>query len=438
MTYLEALLANPFLLGGSFIMAAFMLSLKLYPVIIHLVRDRNLMDEPEERSIHTCKTPTLGGVGLFITFSLSIILAVLTFKLVQPDLIKLLSLLAAIIILLFLGIKDDLLVLSPSKKIIGQIVAAYIVIFFADLRIHNLFGLFGVGELPYLVSVLLTIFVFVFIINAFNLVDGIDGLAGAIALTANVAFGVFFLMNDQFLMVLVSFIMAGALMGFLRFNLSATQKIFMGDSGSLFIGFLLAYEAIYFLGMDETLSTFMVPNAPIIVLAIFSFPIVDTLRVFVIRIYNKRSPFKADRNHIHHGLLRLGINHKQATILVVLSTVFNIEMAIIVSALYINVQLYIVLLAFPMVCLFPLALARNGNKNGAAGKPFEIQSLTMEDPINGNGMEWHQGIANKGKTVLPAYGLKGQSPYLSATRKQKKAGKKLHQLGKLDQDLDLI
>ncbi len=387
MAYLETLFVNPFILGCISIIVAFLLSLRLYPVIIYLVRKKNLMDEPEDRSIHEHKTPTLGGVGLFITFSLSIILIALVASLVHLDLIKLLSLLAATIILLFLGIKDDLLVLSPRKKIIGQLVASCIVIFFADVRIDNLYGLLAIGELSYLASVLLTILFFIFIINAFNLVDGIDGLAGAIAIISNITLGFFFMMNDQYLMVSVTFILIGALSGFLLYNLSDTQKIFMGDSGSMFIGFLLAFEAIVYLGMAETPTAMITPKAPIIVLAIFSFPIVDTLRVFIIRIYNKQSPFKADCNHIHHGLLQLGINHKQATILVALSTVFNIELAIIVSGLYINVQLYILVLAYPLICLFPLHLARAKNNSLRMANLFEINGKTVNGTHQGNSLE---------------------------------------------------
>ncbi len=372
MTYLETILVNPFFLSGFSLVASFMLSVRLYPAIIFLAHKKNLMDEPEDRSIHKMKTPTLGGVGLFITFSLTSILLALFVGFSQADLIKHLALLAAINILLFLGIKDDLLVLSPSKKIGGQIVAACIVIFFADARMDTLFGLFGIEELPYSISVLLSIFVYVFTINAFNLVDGIDGLAASIAIIVNTTFGIFFLLNDQVLLTAISFILIGALMGFLKYNLSDTRKIFMGDSGSMFIGFLLTFEAIYFLEMNSSASSFAMPNAPIVVLAIFSFPILDTLRVFFIRIYKGQSPFKADQNHIHHGLLRLGIGHKQATLLVSLSIIFNIGLAFIISSFYINLQLYILCIIYPAICLLPFVkMDRKGLNSSSISTLFK-------------------------------------------------------------------
>lgn len=438
MAYLETLFINPYILGVCSVIVAFLLSIRMYPVIIYLARKKNLMDEPENRSTHEHKTPTLGGIGLFITFSLSIILMALVASLVQLELIKLLALLAATIILLFLGIKDDLLVLSPRKKISGQLVASCIVIFLADVRIDNLFGILGIGELPYLASVLLTLFVFIFIINAFNLIDGIDGLAGAIAIISNVALGFFFLMNDHYLMVAVTFIMIGALSGFLLYNLSDTQKIFMGDSGSMFIGFLLAFEAIYYLGMEETPAALISPKAPIIVLAIFSFPIVDTLRVFILRLYNKQNPFTADRNHIHHGLLRLGINHKQATMLVALSTVFNIELAIIVSGLYINVQLYILVLAYPLICLFPLHLARSRGLNAPLANPFEIQDTEVHGAVQYNGQALQIEREAKGKPVVPGIGHRAQNFYLSAIRNEKKQVKKSSPSNDRDTDLGLM
>ena len=145
---------NIYFLSLLSIIVAYLLSVRMYPVIIYLARERNLMDEPMERSMHSSGTPTLGGVGLFVTFSLSIILFGMFLKLEQPDLIKLLSIVAASIILLFLGVKDDLMVLSPRKKFSGQILSAAIIIFFTDVRIHSFYGLFGVEDLPYMVSVL--------------------------------------------------------------------------------------------------------------------------------------------------------------------------------------------------------------------------------------------------------------------------------------------
>ncbi|MGB5820440.1 MAG: MraY family glycosyltransferase [Saonia sp.] len=367
MNYLGILVSyfsNLYFLGFLSIVIAFMVSVRTYPAIIFLVHQKNLMDEPGNRSMHTDKTATLGGVGLFITFSLSIILFGIAVDLLRPDLIKLMSILASTIILLFLGIKDDLLVLSPKKKLGGQIISAVIVVFLTDVRINNLYGLFGIGELPYFISAFLTIFIFIFIINAYNLIDGIDGLAGAIAIISSMSFGIFFFMNANYLMVLVSCIMLGALLGFLKYNLSYKNKLFMGDSGSMFIGFLLAYQAIVFLGMNEisTFSFYRLTNAPIVALAVLSYPVMDTLRVFIVRLKQKRSPFSADRNHIHHRLLNLGLQHKQATLFIAVCNVLLIAITFLIGPLYIHVQLYIILILYPVLFLVPFLIVYEKGK----------------------------------------------------------------------------
>ncbi len=324
---------------------AFVLAYKMNPVIIYTARVKNLMDEPGDRSAHSDKTPTLGGVGMFAAFVVSLILFGVVVGLERPDLVKLLSLVLATIILMFLGLKDDLIALAPKKKFLGQLIASGIVIFLTDIRITSLEGLLGVGELPYLVSVVFTVFVFLLVINSFNLIDGIDGLAGTIGIIASLSFGIFFLLNNNYLLALISFSLIGATIGFLIYNLSDSNKLFMGDSGSMFVGYLLAYQGISFLGLNaDVTSVFTVPNAPILLLAILSFPLLDTLRVFVIRARERRSPFSADNNHIHHRLLERGLSHKQATILLAIVNILVIELALLVKDLEINIQLVVVTL----------------------------------------------------------------------------------------------
>ena len=345
MTYFYDFISNTYLLAFLGGLLAFVLANRIIPVIIFTVRHKNLMDEPGDRSAHTTKTPTLGGVGMFAAFSVSIILFGILVGLERPDLVKLLSVVLATLILIFLGIKDDLIALAARKKFLGQLISTGIVIFLTDVRITSFEGLLGIGELPYLVSVLFTVFVFILVINAFNLIDGIDGLAGTISILASLSFGLFFLLNKDFLMVLVSFSLIGAITAFLRYNLSGTRKLFMGDSGSMVIGYLLAYQGIRFLELNlSEASTFTFSNGPVLLLAILSFPLLDTLRIFVIRARERRSPFDADRNHIHHRLLERGLSHKQATILLAIINILVIELAVLLKDFEINIQLVAVTL----------------------------------------------------------------------------------------------
>ncbi|MDV7140134.1 MraY family glycosyltransferase [Maribacter sp. TH_r10] len=356
MDYLIDLFSNIYVLAGLSVIVAFLSSIRMFPVIIYIVRTKNIMDEPGGRKVHSEKIPTFGGVGLFASFALAIILFGMSIGLEHKDLIKLLSLLAATILLLFMGIKDDLIAIPPKKKLSSQLIASGIVIFMTDVRIMDFQGLFGIGELPYLVSVLFTFFVFILVINAFNLIDGIDGLAGSIALIGSCTLGIFFLQNDQSLLALVSFVLIGSLLGFLRFNLSKSRskKLFMGDSGSMFIGFLLAYLGISFLAVNASVNIPMpTTNAPILLLTILSFPLLDTLRVFIIRLSEKRSPFSPDRNHIHHRLLNLDMSHRKSTLFIVNSNWLVIGTAFMVQDLNINLQLVICLMMMVVLYLSP-------------------------------------------------------------------------------------
>ncbi|WP_157472975.1 MraY family glycosyltransferase [Eudoraea adriatica] len=340
MTYFYDFMRNPYILAFLGGLLAFALANRIIPVIIYTVRTKNLMDEPGDRSVHSTKTPTLGGVGMFAAFAVSIILFGILARLERPDLVKLLSVVLATIILIFLGIKDDLIALAARKKFLGQLISVCIVIILTDVRITSFEGLLGIGELPYLVSVLFTVFVFILVINAFNLIDGIDGLAGAIGIIASFSFGLFFLLNKDTLMVLVSFSLIGAIGAFLRYNLSGTRKLFMGDSGSMVIGYLLAYQGIRFLEVNlSEASAFTIENGPVLLLAVLSFPLLDTLRIFIIRARERRSPFDADRNHIHHRLLERGLSHKQATILLTIVNILVIELAVLLKDFEINIQL---------------------------------------------------------------------------------------------------
>lgn len=349
--------SRPFILACvSFILGSW-LTVKIFPVIIHLCNFKNLMDEPGDRKVHLRKIPNLGGVGMYVAFTLAITVLGSFIGQDTEDHNKLLVLVTGVTILFFLGIKDDIIGLSPTKKFAGQAVAALLVIFITDVRIRSMGGLLGVEEIPYIASVIFTLFVFLLVINAFNLVDGIDGLAGVIAVIVSVGFGFIFLVNSHSMWLLVSFALIGSVRGFLKFNLSESQKVFMGDSGSLFVGFVLAYQAVGLLSMPASAHTVMeIPNTPILVLAILSFPLLDTLRVFIIRIYNGRSPFEADRNHIHHRLLDLGLNHKQSTLLIAAINLSIIGLALLIQEMEINTQLLIMGSAGPLICLTPCAI----------------------------------------------------------------------------------
>ena len=301
---------------------AFLITFFSIPVIIEVAKDKNLFDAPDERKVHKKVIPTLGGLGIFAGFIIATLMGA------PPSMAAVLQyFLAAVMVIFFLGIKDDILILSASKKFIGQLVAAGIIIKFGGIQITNMYGFLGVHELPQTVSVLLTLFTIVVITNSFNLIDGVDGLAGSLGLLTSIIFGIYFAKTGQTLYAVMSLSLGGSLIAFLIYNYHPA-KIFMGDTGSLLIGLLNSIFVIKFISVaaNPTLGVPLV-SAPAIGFAILIVPLFDTLRVVGIRILNRRSPFSPDRNHIHHFLLDLGLSHQMISLTCVGANILFIALA---------------------------------------------------------------------------------------------------------------
>jgi UDP-N-acetylmuramyl pentapeptide phosphotransferase/UDP-N-acetylglucosamine-1-phosphate transferase len=422
MTTITAFFMNPFVLASIALVAAYLISIRIYPTIIYLSHAKDLMDEPGERSMHLLKTPTLGGVGLFVTFAIGMVLTGVFAPLPPQDVINVLALLGATMLLLFLGVKDDLVLVSPKKKFTGQFVASALVVFASDVRILSMEGIFGLWELPYWVSVVFTIFVFLLVINAFNLIDGIDGLAGGLAMLSSAVFGLFFLLNGQQYLAMASVILIGALIGFLQHNLSKKQKLFMGDSGSLFTGFLLAYLTIAFLNTsaDGTPLAFPIANAPVLAIAALSYPMLDTLRVFSIRIREGRSPFSADKNHIHHRFLSLGFSHKKSSASIVFLNFIVMGVALALQNLNIHLALLACLVVGVGVYLAPFYV----------GKPKAVTRMgkVVQDSAETSDMTPTKGNSVENPTAYDAEIIKltrVQEEAVRTARKQNFFGKRL-------------
>ncbi|MBC7511643.1 MAG: undecaprenyl/decaprenyl-phosphate alpha-N-acetylglucosaminyl 1-phosphate transferase [Ferruginibacter sp.] len=300
---------------------AFGITFFAIPIIIEVARRKKLFDEPDERKVHKMVIPTLGGLGIFGGF----ILATLIGSPVGSN--ELQYFVAAVIVIFFLGIKDDILVLSAAKKFIGQMVAAGIVIKFGGVQLSNMHGFLGIDSISNFTSILFTLFTIIVIINSFNLIDGVDGLAGSLGLLTALVFGTYFFYAGQLLYAVMAFSLAGSLVGFLIYNFSPA-KIFMGDTGSLLIGLINAVLVIKFINIASSPAvTLPLEAAPAIGFAILIVPLFDTLRVFALRIVSRRSPFSPDRNHVHHFLLEMGFSHSKITMLCVGSNIGLILLA---------------------------------------------------------------------------------------------------------------
>lgn len=302
-------------------MLAFAITFFSIPVIIEVSKQKKIFDEPGERKVHRSVIPTLGGLGIFAGFILATLIT-------SPGLSREIQyILASVLILFFLGIKDDILILSAQKKFIGQLVAASVIIYFCNIRIVNMYGFLGIYSLSPVISFILTLFTIVVITNSFNLIDGVDGLAGALGILTSAIFSYYFIVSGQPAFAVMSLSLCGSLLAFLIYNFNPA-RIFMGDTGSLIIGLLNAVFVIKFISeASEASSPFPLLSAPAIGFAILIVPLFDTLRVFGLRIINKRSPFTPDKNHIHHFLLDLGFNHKNITAALVMVNILFILLA---------------------------------------------------------------------------------------------------------------
>lgn len=301
---------------------AFLITLFSIPVIIEVAKDKKLYDIPGERKIHKVVIPTLGGLGIFAGFILGTLMGA------PPTETSVLQYFAAaIMIIFFMGIKDDILILTATKKFVGQLIAAGIIIKFGGIEINNFYGLLGIHAVPPTAAFLITLFTIVVITNSFNLIDGVDGLAGSLGLLTSIVFGLYFYFSGQILYSVMALSLAGSLIGFLIYNYSPA-KIFMGDTGSLLIGLVNSILVIKFINVaSDPSSAIPLASAPALGFAILIVPLFDTLRVVSVRIIHRRSPFWPDRNHIHHFLLDMGLSHKTIALTLPAANIIMIVMA---------------------------------------------------------------------------------------------------------------
>jgi UDP-GlcNAc:undecaprenyl-phosphate GlcNAc-1-phosphate transferase len=297
---------------------AFIITFSAIPIIIRIAEHKKFLDIPDDRKIHANPIASLGGIGIFAGFILAILMA---FPEATPEMQYILG---AFLVIFFLGLKDDIIVLTPSKKFIGQLIAAGILVFKGKLIITGMHGFLGIQDFPVVVAISFTFFTIIVITNSFNLIDGVDGLAGTLALFSTFVFGCYFFMANEVFYAVMAFSLCSSILAFLIFNV-APAKIFMGDTGSLLLGMVNAILVIKFIEIaSRTNSPVPLSSAPAIGFAILFVPLFDTLRIFTYRVLHRRSPFSPDRKHVHHLLLEKGCSHPTVTLIAVL---FNISIA---------------------------------------------------------------------------------------------------------------
>lgn len=305
------------------------------PSLIKVAKLKHLVDYAnEKRKVHKTSKPTIGGIIIFAGAIFAFCLWFptedrnydLTPELMVTSFNEFKYLLASLLILFFIGVKDDIIGTAPSKKLIGHILVGCILVLMAEIRITSMHGIFGFEELPEWTSIILSLFTYIVLVNAFNLIDGVDGLATGIGLIGSILFGIYFYYAGNIPITLLCASLAGALLGFLIFNFSPA-KIFMGDSGSMFIGAIMSVLAIKMIEYQPM----NMPNGidsiskPILAMSILVYPLFDTIRVFVLRLIKGVSPFTADQNHIHHRLMKMGLGHRNTAFVLYLFSVLIVS-----------------------------------------------------------------------------------------------------------------
>jgi UDP-GlcNAc:undecaprenyl-phosphate GlcNAc-1-phosphate transferase len=308
-------------------LVSFFIAFVSIPVVIKISDAKKLFDQPGDRKIHFTPVPSLGGVGIFaaVSFSICTFVSFTSYPEIQ-------YFLSAAIIIFFLGLKDDILLISPIKKFTGQLIAAFLLSYQGHFQLDSLHGFMGMNDLHPALATVFTYLTLLVIINAFNLIDGVDGLAGMLGMVSTLFFGVVFTIENQTAFAILAFSTAGALMAFLMYNISPA-RVFMGDTGSLLLGLVNAVLVIKFINLEtaNTGSILGFTAAPAVGFAALFVPLMDTLRVTVIRTYYGRSPFDPDTNHIHHILLKRGLSHLQVTGVLTITAIVFLALGILLQ-----------------------------------------------------------------------------------------------------------
>jgi UDP-GlcNAc:undecaprenyl-phosphate/decaprenyl-phosphate GlcNAc-1-phosphate transferase len=310
--FLKQLFNNYYFLTGFAFALAFAITVIAIPAVIRVAELKHLFDEPDQnRKTHIHKTPTLGGIAIFAG-------VIISFSLLKDfqNLLDVKYLVPALIVIFFAGIKDDILVLTPMKKLLAQFISAFLIAFLGNIKINSFYGMFGIQEIPSWFAIAFTMLAIVTIINCYNLIDGADGLAGSLGMLSSATFGIWFVQTGHWSLAFLSFALAGSVFGFLIFNWQPA-KIFMGDTGAMLVGFILSILAIHFIELNKAGTVAQkdwVHASPAVAIAVMAIPLFDMVRVFVLRLLKKRNPFHPDRIHLHHLMLDLGLSHRRTAV----------------------------------------------------------------------------------------------------------------------------
>lgn len=304
-------------------MFSFTIGLICMPVVIKIAKVRHFVVKPNKRMSHKGEVPNIGGIDIFMSF----ILAYLLFEYDQLQNSQYIFI--GVFLILMTGFVDDLLAISPGWKLFGELIAGTFLILISNIRLTNLHGFCGIHDIPLISSIFLSFFVFIVIVNSLNLIDGVDGLASGLGMIYSLFFALYFQQIGEIHLSILAYCLIGSLAVFFIYNVfgRSKRKIFMGDSGSLLLGYMMTLFVFRFCEINAScpdLGIFHSQSAPSVMIALLAVPLFDTMRVMAARIRKHQSPFTADKNHLHHLLLRIGLPHVQVTCVLLCLTVGSI------------------------------------------------------------------------------------------------------------------
>ncbi len=304
-------------------MFSFTIGLICMPVVIKIAKVRHFVVKPNKRMSHKGEVPNIGGIDIFMSF----ILAYLLFEYDQLQNSQYIFI--GVFLILMTGFVDDLLAISPGWKLFGELIAGTFLILISNIRLTNLHGFCGIHDIPLISSIFLSFFVFIVIVNSLNLIDGVDGLASGLGIIYSLFFAIYFQQIGEIHLSILAYCLIGSLAVFFIYNVfgRSKRKIFMGDSGSLLLGYMMTLFVFRFCEINAScpdLGIFHSQSAPSVMIALLAIPLFDTMRVMAARIRKHQSPFTADKNHLHHLLLRIGLPHVQVTCVLLCLTVGSI------------------------------------------------------------------------------------------------------------------
>lgn len=323
-----------------------------YFKILKIAKDKNVVDNPNARKLQKTPVPVMGGVVVFIGVVAGILVgAALTSAHGLGTLALLLPVILAMLVMLYIGSMDDIVGLSPSSRFVIEICTLLGLIFASDCCVDSLHGLWGVGDISWWVAVPCTVFGGVGIVNAVNMIDGVNGLSSGLCITYCVLFGIVFSLVGDMVNAMLAFVMGAALLPFFLHNVFGMRsKMFIGDAGTMVMGMLMTWFTISVLNRGSNVAERLyAPNANLIAmsLAILSVPVFDTIRVMFMRIFKRQSPFHPDKTHLHHVFINVGVSH-------VVTALFEIGINLIIVGIWVltvwqgaqmDWQLYIVIAA---------------------------------------------------------------------------------------------